>query len=480
MKQPVDVLRTVREYIRREDLLAPGERILAAVSGGADSLCLLLALNELGYALSVCHFDHGLRPDSRRDLETVRLAAERLGLPFFAGSGDVRKHAAENRTSLEEAARDLRYGFLANTARVNDIPTVAVGHTKDDQAETVLMHLLRGAGLRGLGGIRPAAGLPVPSIATADAKIRLVRPLLCLTHAQADIFCRSAGWTPQQDSSNRDLSFTRNRIRRELIPLLERYNPMITDALSRLASMARVQDDCLEGMADEVWRKSARTEEPECVRIRRKDFDEAHPAIQQILVRRAIWELKGGVTDLTYRHVCQLVDFVGKPAASNRIELALGVAVSIEGDWLAVHTTSGKPTTPDWEEQEIVVPGVFSLQRPRWKVEASLVEAEDVPEPGGLPDPWTAWMDLGKIRPPLRLRRRRTGDRFHPQGMPNPVRISGFFSSHRLPFRQRDHWPLVCDTEGIVWVPGYRLRAGIAPTTSTTCCVMIRIQALKK
>jgi tRNA(Ile)-lysidine synthase len=475
MKRPVDVLETVKEYIRREDLLGSGERVLAAVSGGADSLCLLLVLKELGYPLSVGHFDHGLRPESGREMETMRRAAERLGLSFFAGSADVRRSAAESRTNLEEAARHLRYDFLARTARANAIPAVAVGHTKDDQAETVLMHLIRGAGLRGLGGIRPAAEIPAPPDTTAEGKIRLVRPLLCLTHAQAVEFCRSAGWTPLQDPSNRDLSFTRNRVRSELIPLLERYNSSITDVLSRLAAMARVQDDYLEGMADGIWKSSACVEEPGCIRIRRVDFAKAPPAVRQVLVRRAVREVKGGLTDLAYRHVIQLTEFVEKPAASKRIDLALGVDASLEGDWLVLRAASRTSSEPDWDGREIAVPGIISLHRPGWRLEASLVDATDIPAPDAPRNRWTVWVDFDRIQPPLRLRRRRTGDRFLPQGMTCPVRLSDFLASHHLPLRRRDCWPLVCDAEGIVWVPGYRLREGVAPSRGTTHCVKIHI-----
>jgi tRNA(Ile)-lysidine synthase len=162
MKKKSTVPEIVERFIRCKDLFEPREKILAAVSGGADSLCLALVIQQLGYPLHIAHFDHCLRPESGRDAERVCRAAERLGIPFSLGRGDVSSHAGRNHMTTEEAARDLRYAFLLQTAKALHITAIATGHTLDDQAETILMHLIRGSGLRGLGGIRPVGPVPFP------------------------------------------------------------------------------------------------------------------------------------------------------------------------------------------------------------------------------------------------------------------------------------------------------------------------------
>ncbi len=257
----MNVTNIVSEYIQDLHLLEPQEHVLAAVSGGADSLCLLLVLKELGFSVSVAHFDHGLRPESGRDAETVAGFARSLEADFHTERGDVRERAKQKRLSLEEAARNLRYDFLLRTAAACRASVIAVGHTADDQAETVLMHLMRGSGLQGLRGIHPESKLRGE---------RLVRPLLRLSHAQTVEYCREAGWQPLEDPTNQDPSFARNRIRRELIPHLRKYNAQIVPILCRLSEIAAAQTELLDQAADDFWKRVLPSKEPGVVRIPRR------------------------------------------------------------------------------------------------------------------------------------------------------------------------------------------------------------------
>ena len=468
MKKTADIPEIVKRFILHRHLLEPGGMILAAVSGGADSLCLLLVLKELGYPLHIAHYDHGLRPESGRDSEMVRSAAARLGLPFSLGQGDVRRHADKNRLTLEEAARGLRYKFLVRAAKELNASVIVTGHTRNDQAETVLMHLLRGSGLRGLGGIRPSADFPGTQENPAGRNIRLVRPLLCLTHSQTVDYCRQEGWDPVQDPTNQDPAFARNKIRKELIPVLEQYNPSIADGLCRLSDIAQAQNDFIDQTAADLWRQSARELEPGLVRIPHDVFRDAPPAIQQALARRAIREVNGDFDDLAYRHVLRIMEFAQAPTASRRMNLALGVEVSLEYDWLVFRLPARMNPAPAWEGVELPIPGEISIHHPGWKLEIALGNGPGSVDTNAQQDPWTAWVDLDRVCPPLTLRRRKSGDRFVPLGMPGPVRLNDFLASHHLPFSERDRWPLVCDADGILWIPGYRLKGGISPSDRTT------------
>ncbi len=475
-----DVPEIVKRYIDQEGVFEPREKILAAVSGGADSLCLVIVLKALGYPLHIAHFDHRLRPDSARDAQTVRNAAERLGIPFTLGQGDVRKHAEGGRLTLEEAARDLRYDFLFHAAKEAGASAVATGHTMNDQAETVLMHLVRGTGLRGLGGMRPVAPFPGTPEDPPRGKIRLARPLLCLTHAQTIEYCRLTGWIPVEDPSNQDSTFARNRIRRELLPFLERYNGSIVDGLSNLSKIAREQNDFLEGIADGIWSKSACELEPGLVRIPLEAMRSSPPAVQQALARRAILEATGSVQDLAYRHVIRVLEFVRTPTASRRMDLALGVEVALEYDWLVFRTPSRLAAVPEWEGKQIPVPGNLSIHHPDWEIISILSDDSNAPEAGQPQDPWTARIDPDRIHPPVILRRRKPSDRFFPYGMPGLVKLNDFLASHHLALSERDRWPLVCDAEGIIWIPGFRLKEGIASPDRHQQCWKIMVKITRK
>jgi tRNA(Ile)-lysidine synthase len=472
----MDVPEIVRKYIGQWNLLDPQETVLAAVSGGADSLCLLLVMKELGFPVCVAHFDHGLRPESARDSETVRRFAEKLKIPCYVGRGEVREHAAHNHMTVEEAAREQRYSFLLRTALECQTTVVATGHTMDDQAETVLMHLVRGSGLDGLRGIRPVHR--ASENGTRAEGVRIVRPLLCLTHAQTLAYCLRNGWRPLEDPSNQDPSFARNRIRRELIPQLRAYNPEIVSTLCRLSDIAEAHTEFMEGAVDDFWSRSVCEKEPGLIRIVRDAFNRSPLAVRQGLVRRAVRELKKSLHDLDYHHVKRVIEFSLTPTSTRRMNLALGIDLSIEAESLVLSKHEGIPSVPEWENLPLPVPGVVSICRPHWKFHLASLEGSDSSSWGEPKDPWMVRIDADQIHLPLHLRKRATGDRFFPAGMSGAVKLGDFLASHHLPARERDRWPLVCDGDGILWIPGFRLRKGPAVSKPSVRCVEIRVEKL--
>ena len=463
----MNVTEIVLGYIQEHHLLEPQETVLAAVSGGSDSLCLLLVLKELGFTVRVAHFDHGLRPESERDAETVQRLAQTLGIDFHGERGDVRLRAKQKRMTLEEAARDLRYDFLLRTAADCRVPAIAIGHTADDQAETVLMHLMRGSGLQGLRGIRPE---------TFSRGLRIIRPLLRLTHAQTVEYCRQAGWQPLEDPSNQDLSFARNRIRRELIPQLREYNHQIVPVLCRLSEIAAAQTELLDRATDDFFHRFLLPVEPGVVRIMRDEFNQIPLAVRQAVIRRAVGEIAGTLSDLAYRHVNRAIEFSLTPSSTHRMNLALGIDVSIEKQSLVLRKRGAAPTSPEWEKAPLPVPGEVSIRRPDWKFHIARKEFSGLPSADAGKDPWTIRMDADKIRLPLFLRKREPGDRFFPAGMPGTVRLNDFLATHHLPRAERDCWPMVCDGNGILWIPGYRLREGAASSGESGDCMEIRVE----
>src|SRR3990170_3244189 len=275
----------VARFVRRHGILNPGERALLAVSGGQDSSALLLIVSRLatetGLEVAVAHFDHRLRSrgEARDDEQAVRTMAQALGLPFVTRSGEARARAARRHESLEEAARNLRFAFLAREAKRLKAGVVVLGHTRDDRAETVLLHLLRGSGLDGLIGLRPRSTWPF------GEGPALARPLLAVTRAETGRYCREAGLSPREDPTNLLLEATRNRLRHELLPSLRQFNPRLDDALCRLGDAAAAAVAHLDADTEGAWQTLATAERWEVV-FPRAAFEGLSPAVRARLVWR--------------------------------------------------------------------------------------------------------------------------------------------------------------------------------------------------
>ncbi|MCD8188817.1 MAG: tRNA lysidine(34) synthetase TilS [Clostridiales bacterium] len=237
----------VRALVGECQMLSPGERVLVAVSGGGDSMCLLHLLWREGYAVQAATYDHGIRPQSAQDAAFVETWCRAHGIPCHVGRGDVPRRAKEQGLGLEEAARALRYAFLQDTARKAGIEKIATAHNADDNAETLLLHLLRGSGLNGLGGIPPVRG-------------NLIRPLLTASRAEIDAYLERWDIPHVEDSTNADTTYRRNYLRHQVLPLLKAQNPNLLEGLNRTMRGLRQDNDYLEGQAAEIADRAVPTE----------------------------------------------------------------------------------------------------------------------------------------------------------------------------------------------------------------------------
>ncbi len=289
--------------------LDPGRPVLAGVSGGPDSLCLLGILREAGYRVIVAHFNHQLRPEAELEAASVSELAKRLGLPFVSDSTDVRRYAQEQSLSLEEAARILRYRFLFKAAREQAAQAVAVGHTADDQVETVLMHFLRGAGLSGLRGMEYRTILPV-----FDARIPLVRPLLSLWRVDTEAYCHENSLQPHFDVSNTDTVYFRNRLRHALIPELEKYNPRFKESLVRSAHSLQDDHSILQEILDGAWRDVFIEKGEAWVAFDRPKLIRLSRGLRRNLIRRAAESLRPDSRDFGFEALERAAAFTEAPA----------------------------------------------------------------------------------------------------------------------------------------------------------------------
>ena len=467
--------RRVHRFICRHDLLHDGDSILVAVSGGPDSTALLLLLAHLApqlrLTLSVAHFDHRLRgaDEARRERLFVEGLASKLSLPLVTSGADVRGHAREQRISLEEAAREQRYAFLADTAGRLGVSIVAVGHTAADQVETVLMHLLRGSGLSGLAGMLPRS--PWPLNVEGAAALALVRPLLEVTREETQAYCCEAGLEPLEDPSNRSLVYRRNRLRHEILPVLRRYNPRLDRALLRLASAAAADREALEqaaaGLLADVGRIVG-----DSVHLSRGRLQSLPEGLRRHVLRAAVDRLLGDLQDIEAKHLETMAAATGKPTGS-RIDLPRGLRLEVEYDEVILTLNVEEPPVAALPESDVplVVPGRTRVGR--WLLEARIVSAGAIPPVGESNE---AYLSLDALVGDLLVRRRRPGDRFRPFGLAGEKKLQDLFVDAKVPRRLRDAVPIVCDRDGILWVVGYRIaeRARVGSTAKRMLRLRVR------
>jgi tRNA(Ile)-lysidine synthetase-like protein len=489
------LLTDLRHFITAHHMIAPGALAVVAVSGGPDSLCLLHALTqlraELDFTLHVAHLDHMIRgAQSADEAAYVAALAREWGLPATIEATDVPALARSQRANLHAAARTARYRFLTRVAHSTGAQAVAVAHHAGDQAETVLLHLLRGAGPEGLSGMRPVMpGQAWFRIENAELKIEndadikysqfsifnsqlplLIRPLLTTTRESIERYCVEHGLQPQRDPSNFDLAATRNRIRHDLLPRLIEYNPHIIAALGRTADICAEEHAFVLAALEQAW--------PQLVHERAGAVDVAGSAwralpiaLQRAAIRRAHAYVLAGDATLGLEHVEQ---------ARALIERGVGGQITLPGDIVLAAGYGGAwtigaaaaPDGPQLPGDELALPQAGCvLLGAGWVIEVTAA----LPPALHPADLWEVYLDGAAITWPLLARRRRPGDRLRPAGGRGSRRLQDLFVDARVPQALRDAWPIIATPAAIVWVPGLRAAAGYLATHESQTIIKIRI-----
>lgn len=454
------MLENIHSILSEQCGLNRDQPIVAGVSGGPDSLCLMSVLRKAGYRVVVAHFNHKLRPDSDADANIVEQTAARLNLVSVIQNGDVRAFADAEKLSIEEAARILRYRFLMAQARHFHAQAVAVGHTADDQVETVLMHFIRGAGLAGLKGMTYRTVINM-----FDPEIPIVRPLLDMWREETVVYCAANGFRPRHDPSNASLDFFRNRLRHLLIPTLESYNPRFREVVWRTSRSLAGDFEILADVLNDVWKECVVQENVDFVAFDSAALSKRPIGLQRNLIRRAMERLHPDDMDISFATLERATNFIAEPHPHGRVNLPNDLHLLREGALTYVVTGDATLPVERWpqmpEESSTVplkVPGSVTLAAgwrlncERWNIPSLAMEQARSND-----DPFQVWLDAKDISDALELRVRQDGDRFEPLGMDgHEMKISDFFINVKLPQRARDHWPLLCMGERVVWVPGYR------------------------
>lgn len=474
------MLARIYETARNDCRLSPGQTILVGVSGGPDSLCLLDALHRLDFQVIAAYFNHQLRPEADQEALFVEREAGRMGIRFIVGQGQVSEAARRNGQSIETAARELRYRFLFDSARSLGAEAVAVAHNANDQAETVLMHILRGSGLDGL------TGMAFRSLTGWDEHIPLVRPLLNCWREEIEAYCAETGLQPVMDGSNREPLYLRNRIRLTLLPEMERLAPGAGQRLWNLAQLAAADLQFMAQLEQQAW--------ADCVvdgGAGRIGFDlnrmrALAEALQRRLIRRAAATLRTEGEGLSRENAMRAVEFIHTPGRARQIELAQKLVLRIEGDRLYLMGREYRPDLSRYPQMEgeapltLAIPGELDLGN-GWRITC---EQTDLPLAGEFPSrqdelQFDAWLDADDPPGSLAVRRPVAGDRVQPLGMSKgSQKLSDFWINHHIPARARRTWPLVLCGERIAWIPGFPPAHAFRIRPESKRCIHLRIQSV--
>jgi len=476
-------------------LLLAGDTMVLGVSGGPDSLCMLHVLRRLaaryGVTLHAAHLNHGIRgQEADDDARFVKGLCASWGIPCTVERADVPALAQARGLAIEEAARRARYAFLGALARSLGGQTVAVAHSADDQVETVLMHLLRGSGLAGLRGMRPLAwmdelrlGEELPGEG-ARGHIRLVRPLLNVTRQEIDAYCERNALRPRFDRSNLDQTYFRNRLRHELIPLLETYNPNVREVLRRTAEVIAADYELLRQQLAATWPAVVRRESAEAIVFDLFALRALPLGLQRSTLREGIHRLRRSLRNINWVHVDDALAIVRKGHVGARATLPQGLMLTLGYDEATLSSMGQEPLLGDDRLRlyqgplPLPVPGRVALPGCAWSVSAELIAREALPPDWEAnPNPYIAYLDASALAFPLALRQREEGDWLSPLGLEGRrQKLRDFMINAKIPRHERYTVPLLVTGSEIVWVIGWRVDARYAINPTTRQVLVVRCE----
>ena len=460
----VTIREKVKRTVRRFHLLSRGDRMLVAVSGGPDSVALLQLLcdlkNELGVDLEVVHLQHGIRgKEAKDDARFVAELADQLRVPFHCREINLPEMKSEaGKGNLEALARAERYRFFADVARARKLSKVATGHTLDDQAETVLMWFLRGAGLKGMGGMAP-----LHQIATGANALTVIRPLLEVSKREILLYLKDKHLAFRVDRSNQDAALLRNWLRLDLLPKIQRrFDAHVQARLIQQAEICRDEDALMDGLA-----RASHAEMLQAGSLNRSLLLEQPRALQRRILRLWVEQTRGHLRGLEFIHIEDMLRLIEQGPSQGRVSIAGGCELVREYDALRLEkrVRTRRPVCYDYPLEIGKILPIIEAGLEFYS-ERILVPPKAVPD-----DLMEAAFDSALMQRALSVRNFRRGDRFQPLGMTGHKKVKDLFIEKRVPLSIRARWPLVVAGEDIVWIPGYG-RSATARVSKVTVALL--------
>lgn len=434
------MLKTVKDFICKHHMIEKeGDKVLLGISGGPDSMTLLHLFiklrEEWGIKLAAAHLNHGLRPEAEWEMDYLQSYCAAHKIDFYTRFVDVDEYARRAKKSVEEAGRDLRYQFFEDISLQFDCTKLATAHHKDDRAETVLMHLLRGSGIKGLRSIMPVSGF-------------IIRPLLSVSKSDILTYLKGESIHYFIDDSNSDRKYFRNRVRLELLPLLQDYNPQIIAGLNQLADIAEAEDHVLEEETDALWEQLIISVQCGKIVLNNRKLLTLMLGHKRRIVLKALSEMQGpsgwSLNDIDY-----VLDLASKPGSAKHINLPKGVLVSKQYEKLIFSNHRPEPRPFIYE---VTIPGKVKVIETGELFSFTIIPAGDLQSAAG-----ETYFDFDKLELPLFLRSRKDGDRFEPSNMGGSKKLKDFFVDIKLPVVERDKVPILASQHRIYALLGYRL-----------------------
>ncbi|NLJ87278.1 MAG: tRNA lysidine(34) synthetase TilS [Epulopiscium sp.] len=454
------MLKRIDNIIKKFNMIDKEDKIVVGVSGGADSICLLHILKELSkdypFEITAVHVNHGLRgKEADEDESFVRDICRQWDISFNAFHIDIKEEAKRRKSSEEEAGRKARYEIFEKLRKEINANKIAVAHNMNDQAETVLMQLFRGSGMKGLAGI--------PLI-----RANIIRPLLAVSREEIEDYCKNNHIPFRQDSTNVLNIYTRNKIRNELIPLIkENFNPNIVGSLYNLAHLLREEDDYLESIAQESFKQVLKEKNTDYIVLDNNIFNSYNIVIQRRLLRIAIKELIGNIKDIEYNHITDIIELSYK-GTGKRISLPRGLVVKKQYDDLLLQVSENKDLSFCYN---IPTQGSIVIKEAGIKVETRILDKKTFKLFNQ--NTYTKSFDYDKIKDTLQIRTRCEGDRiFFEEGS---KKLKKFFIDEKIPKDNRNQIPLLADGNRILWVIGYRYSDFYKITSSTNKVLEVKV-----
>lgn len=445
----MDIMDKFLETIKKNDLIEKNEKIVIGVSGGPDSICLLHLIWRLRKDLNIepfaVHLDHQFRGiEAKKDAKYVEEFCKGLGVKSFIFSYDVSKYSREKGISFEEGGRELRYGLFNKVAKQTGATKIAIAQNRNDQAETVLMRLIRGSGLDGLTAI--------------DYKRdkSIIRPLLDISRKEIDDYCEKNKLAPRTDKTNLEAVYTRNKIRLELIPYIEKnFNPAIIDTLWRSSNLLREDSNFLNLLTKKKLQEVVISKNNNKYSLNKSKFDKLHNAIKKRILRRSIQEVKGDLKDIGLTHIESIIQLINKKNVGSRLDLPGHITAQLGYNSIDIKNSKALKTKTLDYNYKLSIGEITYMKELNSSIKLEIISKLNTN--GNKKDEKTAFVDYKKISGELTIRNRRRGDRFKPLGMKGTKKIKDYFIDEKVPKDIRGRIPILCDEKGIIWVVGYRM-----------------------
>lgn len=485
----ITFLNSIKKTVSDYNMLQPGDAVLVSVSGGPDSIALLHVMLELSNVFSlrigIAHLNHNLRgQESDNDALFVESLASELDIPFYISKKNVMQYKTDHRLSLEDAARKARYSFLYKTAKQSSFTKIALGHHADDNAELVLINILRGSGHKGIAGIPPIR-------TNFSSEQMIIRPLIKLTREEILLFLKERQLEYIIDQSNYDTSILRNRIRYNLIPELKNtYNPQISEALNRLSTIVSDEEQWTDELASSILAESNQFKNENELRVSITGIKFINIAALRRVLRKAIKIIKGDLKRITFVHIDSIINLLKNDSTCWNIDLPEAIRIQRRYNVLSILKENRSPRSAEPEFNDELPTFEYTVQQPgpgkpfllileRLNISMNFSIAENMNTADfHRNQKKTAFLDMAVLNFPLVVRNLRLGDRFCPLGAKGSQKIKKYFINKKIPRQDRAAAPVLLNRNKIIWLAGHQIDESAKIKNSTTKALMVELLPL--